>query len=160
VISRSGDVSIARAPGRAQFSGKRLDEFSQDSSSRRGRVLSFTARDSFVLVDAYLIRYNRGMKQPYSFELQTEYPEVFASIKLPVAVITVTVNGEFCCNAGISSEGVLDLLLPEETYRNLRADQAKMLFPIFKHSPGERGQLFAIEIDDVSEKRNRNKPVS
>ena len=86
---------------------------------------------------------------PYCFDLESEYPEAFGSFQLPVAVVMVTVNGEFCCNGGISSDGILDVLLPDDTYRELRSGVARMFFRTFAHTPGEAGQLEAIEIVDV-----------
>lgn len=83
---------------------------------------------------------------PYSIELENEYPEAFGSFRLPVAVVMVTINGKFCCNAGIDNEGMVDILLPEDTYRKLKTGRANILFPTFVHSPGEAGQLEAIEI--------------
>ena len=91
---------------------------------------------------------NRGVK-PYSFELESEYPEVFGSFKLPVAVVRVLVDNKFCCNAGISTYGTLDLMLPAETYQNLRAGKARMLFPVFVDSESAVGQLEAIEIVSI-----------
>lgn len=87
--------------------------------------------------------------KPYSFNLATEYPDVYTAIRLPLAVVMVTVNGEFCCHAGISSNGVLDVFLPEDTYLRIQSGQSKMLFPVFVHSSGDRGQLEAIEIVDL-----------
>lgn len=89
------------------------------------------------------------MKQPYSFDLKNEYPKEFAWMKLPIAVIGVNVNNEFCCHAGVTEEGVMDLDLPKDVYAMLGTGEMKMTFPRQELSDGRGYELMAIDIMDA-----------
>lgn len=89
------------------------------------------------------------MKQPYSFELATEYSEEIANILLP-ARVPVTYNDELCCYTILNEDGVLEVLLPEGVYDRIMSGRARLTFPKQQHSPGEPEQLIAVEIYDVA----------
>jgi hypothetical protein len=68
------------------------------------------------------------MGRPYYFELDTEYPDIFATIKLPTDEIEVKIHEKHCCFTMINPDGGLDLILPDGIYEKIRTGEAAITF--------------------------------
>jgi hypothetical protein len=92
--------------------------------------------------------------EPYFFELACDFPEVFGSVQLPTGRISVSVNGEFCCDTIIYEDGGLDVMLPDGVFDKIKRGEATIVFPtveaVSENRPGRTEQLISIEVVPVA----------